>query len=270
MPLGAANQDGWDDVEHQRRLRQVLREGRQPDTHVAGIEVHQHPFAEQQHRFTVSDGAIHPVRSKERFAQVDIAGFRQQLAAQSDDFGQVKVVPSGDGRAAEALITRIQSRANLHHHGIRMGGDEAACLLVKQPGPPATARLRGGGFGVLTEIVVKSRQHLRRNRIHEQRHGLLLLDGLRPQRDEQGFGEDGEVEGDFVGHGASFLMREIRDCTPPEYTLPLCKKMVISPRISTSLHGFPHIGTTSSLCRPPIGSSVTSCVNQLFLQKIIF
>ena len=87
MPLGAADQDGRDDVEYQRRLRQVLRESRQPGAHVAGSEVHQHPFAEQQDRFTVSGGAIHPVGSKERFAQVDIAGFGQQLAAQGDDFG---------------------------------------------------------------------------------------------------------------------------------------------------------------------------------------
>ena len=87
MPLGAADQDGRDDVEYQRRLRQVLRKGCQPGVYLAFLKVHQHPFTEQQHRFAVGSGAIHPVGSKERFAQVDIAGFGQQLAAQGDDFG---------------------------------------------------------------------------------------------------------------------------------------------------------------------------------------
>ena len=129
-----------------------------------------------------------------------VGAFRQQLAAQFDDFRQVKVVPGGNGRTAEALIARVQPGAELDDNSIGMRLDEFLRLAVKDLRAATAADLRHDDVFEFAEVVVDLRQHPRRFGVGEQALVALLFDGFCPERDEQGFGEDGHVRGDFCGH----------------------------------------------------------------------
>ena len=143
---------------------------------------------------------LHPAFVKQGNSKVVVCAFRQKLAAQGDDFRQVEVVPGGDLGTAEALIARVQPGAELDDNGIGVGSDEFLRLVVKDSRATAAADLRHDDVFEFAEVVVDLRQHARRFGVGEQALVALLFDGFCPERDEQGFGEDGHVRGDFCGH----------------------------------------------------------------------
>ena len=101
---------------------------------------------------------------------------------------------------AKALESRIQPGTQLDDDGVGMGGDEFLCFVVKDLRTATAADLRHDDVFEFAEVVVDLRQHPRRFGVGEQALVALLFDGFCPERDEQGFGEDGHVRGDFCGH----------------------------------------------------------------------
>ena len=167
-------------------------------------EVHEYALGQDQEapcRVAFPDGG-HPGGIEHGLVDGDVALVRrQQRVAQFHDLGQVHVVEHGLA-AAHAVGPAVQPAAEVDHHGIGMGVDEAAGHVVEEADADAGAHLAAGGLVVFGEVVV---------------HGLddaagvgILDDPVRParfqaahvQRDEQGVGHGvGDVGLDDAGHG---------------------------------------------------------------------
>ena len=191
-------------VHHNLRVRQLALHHFKKRFHLRFVKIHQHAFNNQQHRLAMRGNSLRPAFVKHRRAQIMIARFGQQHTPHFNHLGQIKVVPRGNGGSPHALVTRVQARAQLHHHRIGVFGDKVRRHIVQQLRPPAAAHLRRGGFGKRGEVVINHVQHTCRFFVAQQRIGSLVFHRLCPQRNQHGGGQHGDVfGGNFLAHFAS-------------------------------------------------------------------
>ena len=192
-------------VHHNLRVRQLALHHFKKRFHLRFVKIHQHALNNQQHRLAMRGNGLCPAFVKHRRAQIHIARFGQQYAPHFNHLGQIKVVPCGNGRPPHALVARVQPCAQLHHHGIGVFGNKPRRHIVQQLRPPATAHLRGEGFGKRGEVVINHVQHTRRFFVAQQCIVSLIFHRLCPQRNQHGGGQHGDVFGGdfFLAHFAS-------------------------------------------------------------------
>ena len=192
-------------IHHNLRVRQLALHHFKKRFHLRFVKIHQHAFNNQQHRLAMRGNGVRPAFVKHGRAQIMIARFRQQHTPHFYHFGQIKVVPRGNGGSPHALVTRVQARTQLHHHRIGVFGDKPRCHVVQQFRPPAAAHLRGLGFGKRGKIVINHRQHSCGFFVAQQRIRALIFHRLCPQRNQHGGGQHGDVFGGdfFLAHFVS-------------------------------------------------------------------
>ena len=124
-----------------------------------------------------------------------IARFRQQQAPQIQHVRQIQIVPSRQLRPPQTLIARVQPRAKLHHHTVRMLRRKPPHFVVNQRSPAAAAHLRSLHPRKFAEIIVNHLLHAHRFRIRQQRVRPAVFHRLRPQRNQHGFGQYADLAG---------------------------------------------------------------------------
>ena len=194
------------DINHQARaFRRALRKLAQHGLHLRGLQVHEHPFADDEHRLHARAIALPfllwqpqplpPARLRDvhRGMARARAAHRQQLAAQVHDLGQISIEPLVGARIEPLKVVR-QATAQAHASSLRVRKEKAVARILDGARAPQYVEHRGQ--------VVQARFHIGTQALHQagghhvvagQPRKVTAPPRARGQRDQQGAGHGPQV-----------------------------------------------------------------------------